>query len=77
MQEAQKARQNLAMTKKALGDLAGALALEQKVFAVRSKTLPDEHPDLQKARGNLAGTKSALGDLAGASDNRAEVSIAC
>ena len=59
--------ENLAATKYTLGDLAGASALFEKVYAVRSKTLPDEHPDLQTARGNLAMTKYARGDLAGAS----------
>jgi hypothetical protein len=38
----------------------------EKVYAVRLKTLPDEHPDLQSARANLAATKLALGDLTGA-----------
>jgi tetratricopeptide (TPR) repeat protein len=57
---------NLASTKEALGDLRGALALQEQVFAIRSRTLPDDHPDLQLARLNLAGTKNALGDLRGA-----------
>ena len=52
----QAARGNLAVTIEALGDLAGARALEEKVLEVRSRTLPDEHPDLQLARGNLAET---------------------
>jgi hypothetical protein len=42
----QSARLNLALTKKALGDLRGALALEEQVFAVLSRTLPDDHPRL-------------------------------
>ncbi len=62
----QVARCNLANTKYALGDLPGALALQEKEFALSSKTLPDDHPDLQRARNNLALTKSALGDLRGA-----------
>ncbi|MFO1031185.1 MAG: CHAT domain-containing tetratricopeptide repeat protein [Planctomycetota bacterium] len=62
----QLARQSLAVTKKALGDLPGALALEEMVFAVRSKALPYDHPDLQAARFNLSGTKFTLGDLHGA-----------
>ena len=60
------ARNNLANTKKMLGDLPGALELQEKVLAVRLATLPDDHPDLQSARGNLARTKKALGDLLGA-----------
>ncbi|MCA8943089.1 MAG: CHAT domain-containing protein [Planctomycetes bacterium] len=62
----QRARLNVAVTKRALGDLAGALALFERVFVVFSKTLPDEHPDLQLARQNLALTKRELGDLASA-----------
>ncbi len=60
------ARGNLANTKYAMGDSAGALALREKVLAVQLATLPDDHPDLQSARGNLAGTKRKLGDFAGA-----------
>ncbi|MFQ5505365.1 MAG: CHAT domain-containing protein, partial [Planctomycetota bacterium] len=62
----QKARQGLAITKRALGDLKGALALQQKACDVLSRTLPDDHPNLQAARSNLASTKKALGDLKGA-----------
>jgi len=62
----QTARQNLAATKRLLGDLPGALALQEQVLAVRSRTLPAEHPDLQVARLNLANTKNSLGDLPGA-----------
>jgi CHAT domain-containing protein len=39
-----------------LGDLAGARALCEKVLEVRSRTLPDDHPDLQDARETLAWT---------------------
>ncbi len=62
----QKARQNLAATLKAQGDLAGARALFERVLEVRSRTLQGDHPDLQAARLNLAVTIKAQGDLAGA-----------
>jgi hypothetical protein len=38
----------------------------ERVCEYRSRTLPDDHPDLQAARANLAIMKNALGDLAGA-----------
>jgi CHAT domain-containing protein len=62
----QATRAGKALALRALGDLQGARALEEKVLAVRTATLPAEDPDLQKARGNLAITIKALGDLAGA-----------
>jgi CHAT domain-containing protein/tetratricopeptide (TPR) repeat protein len=62
----QNARQSLAQTLAAQGDLAGARAMFEKVLEVRSRTLPDEHPDLQKARQNLAVMLKGTGDLAGA-----------
>jgi CHAT domain-containing protein len=49
-----------------LGDVAGARALREKVLEVRSRTLPDDHPDLQSARKDLASTIRELGDLEGA-----------
>jgi tetratricopeptide (TPR) repeat protein len=36
------------------------------VLEIRSRTLPDDHPELQRARTNLAATLHALGDLPGA-----------
>jgi tetratricopeptide (TPR) repeat protein len=62
----QRARGDLAVTIKALGDLPRAKALEERILEVRTRTLPDDHPDLQLARGNLAVTIKALGDLPGA-----------
>ncbi|MEM7200632.1 MAG: tetratricopeptide repeat protein [Planctomycetota bacterium] len=65
----QEARAKLAATKYALGDLEGALALEEKVHDVLSRALGEKHPDhrgLQAARANLAGTMKRLGDLEGA-----------
>jgi CHAT domain-containing protein/tetratricopeptide (TPR) repeat protein len=47
-------------------DMRAAYAAWQRVFDIRSRTLPDDHPDLQWARGNLANILEALGDLAGA-----------
>jgi len=60
------ARQNLAVTLKTLGDLAGARALQEAVLEVRTRTLPADHSDLALARGNLGATLYELGDLAGA-----------
>ncbi len=62
----QSARQGCGLALRALGDLKGARALEEKVLAVRSATLPPDDPELQTARGNLAITIKAMGDLNGA-----------
>ncbi len=64
----QRARGNLAIAKKGLGDLQGALQLEERLLAALLLALPDDHLDLQAARGNLGLTKKALGDLRGAID---------
>ncbi|MEW6746900.1 MAG: CHAT domain-containing tetratricopeptide repeat protein [Planctomycetota bacterium] len=66
--DVQKARDDLAWTLSRLGDLHGALALQQKVYEVRKRTLPDDHPDLQYARLSLAWTMGRLGNLRGALD---------
>ena len=50
----------------ALGNLAMAHALAEKVLEIRSRILPDDHPDLLAARLNFAVTIKALGDFAGA-----------
>jgi CHAT domain-containing protein len=60
------AKQNLAATRAALGDLAGAHELEEYVHAARERLLPPDHPDVLSAKGNLAATRKALGDLSGA-----------
>jgi CHAT domain-containing protein len=49
-----------------LGDLAGALELEEHVHAARERLLPPDHPGLLSAKQNLAVTNRLLGDLAGA-----------
>jgi CHAT domain-containing protein/tetratricopeptide (TPR) repeat protein len=59
----QQARQNFALTVRAMGDLARARALQEKVLEVHTRILPEDHADLQAARGNLAVTIKALGDL--------------
>jgi tetratricopeptide (TPR) repeat protein len=58
------AMNNLALTLRAQGDLAGARALQERALAVRRRVLGDEHPDTLTAMNNLAGTLSAQGDLA-------------
>ncbi len=62
----QLAREKLAVTKYALGNLASARALFEQVLEIRSRTLPADHPDIQRARQGFAATIKALGDLAGA-----------
>ncbi len=61
-----RARQNLAITMHAQGELTGARALFERLLAARERTLPEDHPDLLAARGNLAASMKAQGDLAGA-----------
>ncbi len=60
------AKGNLALTRKALGDLRGALELEEAVLEAHTRLLPPEHPDLLDAKLSLAATRAQLGDLAGA-----------
>jgi tetratricopeptide (TPR) repeat protein len=49
-----------------LGDLHSAKEVRQRVLEVRSRTLPDDNPDLQSARRRLATSLRSLGDLQGA-----------
>ena len=60
------AKGSLAVTRKALGDLDGALELEEHVHAARERLLPADHPNLLAAKLNLAATRAELGDLEGA-----------
>ena len=60
------ARGNLAVALKRVGDLEGALQLEQEVYDQWIRLLEPDHPSLQDARNNLATTRLRLGDLAGA-----------
>lgn len=57
---------NLATVLRTLGDLPGAQALQERVLAIFSRTLSDDHLDLQRARDGLALTLFGRGDLAGA-----------
>ena len=59
------AKQNLAVTRGALGDLLGALELQEHVHAARERLLPADHPHLLNAKQNLAATRYQLGDLTG------------
>ncbi|MEZ5976982.1 MAG: CHAT domain-containing tetratricopeptide repeat protein [Planctomycetota bacterium] len=54
---------DLAATRYNLGDLDGALALEEHVLAVYERVLPSDHPDLLRAQLRLAATKYDLGDI--------------
>ena len=60
------ARNNLAQTLKAQGDLAGVRQHEEQVLEARRRLLGEEHPATLTARNNLAQTLYAQGDLAGA-----------
>ena len=55
------AKQNLAATRMQLGDLAGALALEEVVHAANERRLPPAYPDLLVAEQNLANTRYQSG----------------
>ena len=57
---------NLAVTLRNQGDLAGARALEDQALAVRRRVLGEEHPDTLTSMSNLAEALSSQGDLAGA-----------
>ena len=57
---------NLAVTLRAQGDLAGARALQERCSRPSGRLLGDEHPDTLTSMNNLAVTLRAQGDLAGA-----------
>jgi tetratricopeptide (TPR) repeat protein len=59
---------NLAETRRALGDLQGAHDLHQQTLAGSRRVLGDDHPDTLSSMNNLALTRRALGDLQGAHD---------
>jgi CHAT domain-containing protein/tetratricopeptide (TPR) repeat protein len=48
------------------GELRSAERARRRVLELRTRTLPEDHPELQRARGNLAATIAALGNLQGA-----------
>ena len=60
------AMNNLALTLRAQGDLAGARGLQDQVLTLSRRLLGPEHPDTRTAMNNLAETLGAQGDLAGA-----------
>ena len=64
---------NLAVTLRAQGDLAGATKLQEEALAVRRRVQGPEHPDTITSMGNLAVTLWAQGDLAGARKIEEEV----
>ena len=53
---------NLAATRWAQGDHAGARALHEEVYATLRRVLGDEHPDTLTSANNLAATRQALDD---------------
>ncbi len=57
---------NLAATRRALGDLHGARELHEQTLASRRRMLGPDHPDTLNSMNNLAATRRALGDLHGA-----------
>jgi len=68
-----KARNNLAETLRAQGDLAGARQHQEQVLAACRRLLGEEHPNTLTARLNLALTLHAQGDLAGARQQQEQV----
>ena len=70
------AKLNLAGTRYELGDLQGALELEEHVHAAWERLLPPDHPNLLTAKLNLAGTRFELGDLQGALEMQEHVHAA-
>jgi tetratricopeptide (TPR) repeat protein len=64
---------NLAETRRALGDAEGARELHEQVVAVRRRVLGEEHPDTLTSLNNLAATLFALGDAEGARELHEQV----
>ncbi|WP_420128350.1 tetratricopeptide repeat protein [Longimicrobium sp.] len=62
------AMNNLAITRDAHGDHAGAQELKERVLEARQRILGEEHPNTLTAMSNLASTRRARGDLAGAQE---------
>lgn len=61
-----RARLDLAVARRLLGDLQGALELEEHVHAIFVRELPPDDPDLLRAELNLAVTRQTSGDFEGA-----------
>jgi TIR domain/Tetratricopeptide repeat/NB-ARC domain len=59
---------NLAASRRALGDLQGAHDLFEQALAGYRRVLGDDHPDTLTSMNNLAVSRRALGDLQGARD---------
>jgi tetratricopeptide (TPR) repeat protein len=57
---------NLAVVRRAQGDVAGALQLQQEALAVREKQLGPEHPDVATSLNSIAALYSAQDDYAAA-----------
>src|ERR1022692_3957445 len=57
---------NLALTLRAQGDLATAQPLDERVLAVRTRVLGEEHQSTITSMNNLASTLGLQGDHAGA-----------
>jgi len=60
------AKQKLARTRSALGDLKGALELEEVVHAAQERLLSADHPDLLRTKQSLASARYEVGDYQGA-----------
>jgi hypothetical protein len=54
--------QNIAVTYGDLSDYGKEAELEEKLYALRCKTLGEEHPDTLRALNNLAWTEDQLGN---------------
>jgi len=57
---------NLAVVRRAQGDIAGALQLQREALAIREKQLGPEHPDVATSLNSIAALYSAQDDYAAA-----------
>jgi tetratricopeptide (TPR) repeat protein len=68
---------NLAVTRRTLGDLDGARELQEQALAGRRRVLGDDHPDTLMSMNNLAETRQSLGDLQGAHNLHEQTLAGC
>jgi tetratricopeptide (TPR) repeat protein len=71
------AMNNLAESRRVLGDPQGARDLHEQALAARRRVLGDDHPDTLTSMNNLALTQRALGDLQAARDLFEQALVAC
>jgi hypothetical protein len=54
---------NLADTRRSLGDLQGARELHEQTMTARRRVLGNDHPDTLTSMNNLAAVRRELGEL--------------